>query len=101
MKNHKKIFMTLHTKLKMVQRFYILILVKYINILENIFGRIRYLVMSKSNLSNIFYNKYLKIKINSDDDVPLEKTSNIYYGLKLIRSYLIIKITTTITTKHV
>ena len=32
--------------------------------------------MLKSNISDVYSNKYMKIKINSDDDLPLEKTLN-------------------------
>ena len=33
--------------------------------------------MLKSNMSDIYSHKYMKIKINSDDDLPLEKSLNI------------------------
>ena len=29
--------------------------------------------MLKSNVSNVYSHKYTKVKINSDDDFPLEK----------------------------
>ena len=45
--------------------------------------------MLKSNLSDVFLSKYTKIKISSDDDLSLDKTLNMYYVLKLIRSFLI------------
>ena len=45
--------------------------------------------MLKSNLSDVFLSKYTKIKISSDDDLPLDKTLNMYYVVKLIRSFLI------------
>ena len=38
-----------------------------------IFDRIRYLITEKSNLSDAYSHEYTKIKINSDDDLPLEK----------------------------
>ena len=34
---------------------------------EKIFGRIRYLIMLKSNISDVYFHKYPKIKINLDD----------------------------------
>ena len=39
---------------------------------EKIFGRIRYLIMLKSNISDVYFHKYPKIKINLDD-LLLEK----------------------------
>ena len=36
--------------------------------IESIFDRIRYLVMVKSNISDVYSYKCEKIKINSDDD---------------------------------
>ena len=38
------------------------------------FDRIRYL-MFKSNISDIYSHKYMKIKSNSDNDLPLEKNT--------------------------
>ena len=34
---------------------------------ERVFGRIRYLIMLKSNISEVYSHKYTKIKTNSDD----------------------------------
>ena len=45
---------------------------------ETIFEKIRYLVLLKKNVSDVYPHKYLKIKIDSDDGVLLEKTWNIY-----------------------
>lgn len=45
---------------------------------ETIFEKIRYLVLLKNNVSDVYPHKYLKIKIDSDDGVLLEKTWNIY-----------------------
>ena len=42
------------------------------------FDRITYLIMLKSNISDVFSNKYKKIKTNSDDDLPLEKALNMH-----------------------
>ena len=41
---------------------------------ETIFEKIRYLVLLKNNVSDVYPHKYLKIKIDSDDGVLLEKT---------------------------
>ena len=38
---------------------------------ERIFDTIRYLNMLKSNISDACSHKFKKIKINSDDDVPI------------------------------
>ena len=35
--------------------------------------KIRYLIMLKSNISYVVSHKYTEIKINSIDDLPLEK----------------------------
>ena len=35
---------------------------------ERIFERIRYLIMLKSNISDVYSHKYTKIKISSDDE---------------------------------
>ena len=42
------------------------------------FDRIRYLVMLTSNISDVYYHKYVKIKMDSDDDLLLEKTLNMH-----------------------
>ena len=42
--------------------------------------------MLKSNISDVFSNKYKKIKINSDDDLPLEKALNMYNIVIFIKS---------------
>lgn len=38
------------------------------------FEKIKYLISWKSNISAVYYHKYMKIKINSNDDLPLGKT---------------------------
>ena len=38
---------------------------------ERIFNRIRYVNVLKSNISYVYSHKYLKIKINSDNNLPL------------------------------
>ena len=42
---------------------------------KRIVDRIRYCFMLKSNISDVYSHKYMKIEINSDDDLRLEKTS--------------------------
>ena len=38
---------------------------------KGIFDRIRYLNLLKSNISDVYFHKYRKIKIDSNDDLPL------------------------------
>ena len=51
---------------------------------EGIFDRIRYLIMIKCKISDVYFHKYAKIKINWDDDLPLEKMINIHNVVMLI-----------------
>ena len=51
------------------------------------FDRIRYLML-KSNISDIYSHKYMKIKSNSDNDLPLEKTLDMDNVVILIKSVL-------------
>ena len=53
---------------------------------KRIFYRIRYLIMFKSNISNVYSHKYTKIKINSNDDLPYEKVTNEDNVVILIKS---------------
>ena len=53
---------------------------------ETIFGRLRYFIMLKSNISVIYSPKYKKIKINSDDDLPLQKALIMQCKVILIKS---------------
>ena len=53
---------------------------------ERIFDRISYLIMLKSNISEVHSLKYTKIKIYSDDDLSLEKTLNMQKRIILIKS---------------
>ena len=53
---------------------------------ETIFGRLRYLIMLKSNISVIYSPKYKKIKINSDDDLLLQKALIMQRKVILIKS---------------
>ena len=39
---------------------------------ERIFARLRYLIMLKNNISDVYYHKYAKIKFNSDDDLNIK-----------------------------
>ena len=56
---------------------------------EIICVRIRYLIMLKSIIPEVYSHKYTKIKINSDDDLLLKKTINIYNVVTLIKSVFI------------
>ena len=49
------------------------------------FDKIRYLVKLKSNISDAYSNKYTKIKIDSDHDLPLKKKLNIQNLIIYIR----------------
>ena len=40
------------------------------------FDKIRYLIKLKNNISDAYSNEHTKIKINSDDDLPLKKKKN-------------------------
>ena len=42
--------------------------------------------MLKSNISNVYSDKYMKMKTNSDDNLPLEKTLNMQNAVVLIKS---------------
>ena len=42
---------------------------------ERMFDRIKYFML-KSNISYVYSHKYMKIKIDSGDDLPLKKTLN-------------------------
>ena len=46
----------------------------------------RYLIMLKSNFWDVYYDKYTKIKIDSDDTLTLEKTLNIENLVTLTKS---------------
>ena len=43
------------------------------------------LVMAKSNVAKVYSAKYTKNKMNSDDDLPLEKTLNMQNVVILIK----------------
>lgn len=54
---------------------------------EGAFERIKYLIIEESNISDAYYHNYVKIKINSSDDLPLEKTLNMNNAVKSFNSY--------------
>ena len=43
---------------------------------DEIFITVRYFIMLNSNISDAYSHKRSKIKINSDDDLPLQRTLN-------------------------
>ena len=51
-----------------------------------ILDRIRYLIGLKSGLRMLFLIVVKKIKIDSDDDLPLEKTLTMYNAVFLVKS---------------
>ena len=70
---------------------------------EIIFEGVKHLISEKRNISDICYYNYMKIRVNFDDDLPLEKILNIYAIIQqnaviFIGSFslIIIIITTTI-----
>ena len=36
---------------------------------------LKYLISQDGNISNVYYHNYMKIKINSDDNLPLKSTN--------------------------
>ena len=56
--------------------------------IERMFARLRYLIMLKSNISYVYSNNYMKIKINSDEDLPLEKSFNMRNLVMLLSQFL-------------
>ena len=51
-----------------------------------IYDRIRYLIGLKRGTTYVFFHNYMKIKIDSDDDLPLEETVTLYNVIVLIMS---------------
>ena len=45
--------------------------------------------MLKNNITDVDLHKYIKIKISLDDDLPLEKTLNMYNVVYLLILFLI------------
>ena len=43
------------------------------NIKKKCFERIKHLIMLRSNISDVYFHKYPKIKIHLDDDLLFEK----------------------------
>ena len=39
---------------------------------KRIFAKLRYLIMLKNNISDVYYHKYAKIKFNSDDNLNIK-----------------------------
>ena len=54
-----------------------------------IFDRMRYLIMFKTNISDVYSHNCMKIKIISDDDLPSKKTLTIHNVVTLIKSLFI------------
>ena len=54
--------------------------------LDTICGRIRYLIGSKSGNTYVLSYKYVKIKIDSDNDLPQEETLALHNVIRLIKS---------------
>lgn len=52
---------------------------------EDIFDRVRYSLMLKSNIFDNYPYKYMTIKNNSDEDLRLEKTLNVHNVIILIK----------------
>ena len=48
--------------------------------------RIRYIIMLKSNISDVYSDICAKIKINLDDDLPLKRTISMDHVVILIKS---------------
>ena len=46
--------------------------------------------MLKGNLSDVYFHKYIKIKINSDDDFTLRKKINMY-DVEMLIKFVFIK----------
>ena len=53
-----------------------------------IYDGIRYLLGLKSGIRYVFSHNYAKIKIDSDDDLPLEKILNLHNVVIFIKSVL-------------
>ena len=52
------------------------------------FDRIKYLIMLKINIPYVYFHKYAKIKVNSDDsdDLPLKKAVIMHNNIIFIKS---------------
>ena len=50
-------------------------------------NKIRYIIRSKTNNSDNYDKNYIKIKLNSDDALPLKKMLE-FYNIKISRSVI-------------
>ena len=66
---------------------------------EIIFDRINYLIIFKSDISDVNFHKYREIKINGDDNLPSENTLATHNVVILLKFFLI-KIIIIITIKY-
>ena len=53
---------------------------------EELWNKIREITKSITNNSDNYHEKYMKIKFNSDDDLPLKKTLELYNMVIIVRS---------------
>ena len=53
---------------------------------EELRNKIREITKSITNNSDNYHEKYMKIKFNSDDDLPLKKTLELYNMVIIVRS---------------
>ena len=53
---------------------------------EELRNKIREITKSITNNSDNYLEKYMKIKFNSDDDLPLKKTLELYNMVIIVRS---------------
>ena len=53
---------------------------------NELWNHFKYLIKSKNNNSDDYDKKYNKIKFNSDDDIPLEKTLEMHEIVKVVTS---------------
>ena len=53
---------------------------------EELWNKIKNFIRSKTNNSDDYDEKYMKIKFNSDDDLPLKKTLEPCNMIALVRS---------------
>ena len=57
-----------------------------VKIYEELWNKIRDLIRSVNNNSDNYDEKYMKIKFNSEDDLPLKKTIELYNMVIVVRS---------------
>ena len=53
---------------------------------EELRNKIREITKSITNNSDNYHEKYMEIKFNSDDDLPLKKTLELYNMVIIVRS---------------